>query len=693
MKKKLLAFILAASLIVGSVPISSFAATLPFEDVPTTAWYYGAVERAYEEGLFKGVSETEFDPEGTMTRGMFVTVLANMTSDYDETAYAGDPVFDDVAANDWFAAPVNWAIEHELTEGIGDNLFDPEGKVTREQMAMFMYKYAIASGNDLAFTEGASATFVDATSVSSWAKTAVDWAVTHKVINGDDNNRLNPGDDAQRCEVAQVAINAKGVLTNTSLEETPTPSPTPEVPSGGGGGGGPVTPPDPTPTPTPTPAPLDDVVAPEDVEITEIPDGAIQYNDFASLFEEEYRIVPDDDSTWRPTLKVNLSEDLSSKQVESIQSLGEDLEKTYYSNLANKYVTMFQSSLGIDASLRDYRYIKIVFMGPTDVYALTSIAFSVPYISSESYDGIPDELYVDEEDETSWQNWSNVYFAVSITRETIPEIVQNGGATYEEFKKLFCNRSEIQRNQNDKIVGINLYPSEPLTEEQYISLGKLGSSVLRLYCEEQVEELVSQNVFGLTRDELYSFSIYYYPSKEDAEKGYSRLRAFYLDYVPHPEDHLDYQPGWTGGNTTLWWESEIGHWFNIYDPENKKERYSPEYVEFPLVPEGGISYEEFKSCLADPVIDESSRADLHSVDLELQWKSGSLDDERNKLNATGEDILKIYFINSVVDVLVEHPDWQNKLASVYCHLSHSPMHFSLNYSYESKTEDQIANIR
>ena len=116
-------------------------------------------------------------------------------------------------------------------------------------------------------------------------------------------------------------------------------------------------------------------------------------------------------------------------------------------------------------------------------------------------------------------------------------------------------------------------------------------------------------------------------------------------------------------------------------------------MEFPLVPEGGISYEEFKSCLADPVIDESSRADLHSVDLELQWKSGSLDDERNKLNATGEDILKIYFMNSVVDVLVEHPDWQNKLASVYCHLSHSPMYFSLNYSYESKTEDQIANIR
>lgn len=299
MKKKLLSFILAASLMVGSVPISSFAATLPFEDVPTTAWYYGAVEQAYKEGLFKGVSETEFDPEGTMTRGMFVTVLANMTSDYDETTYAGDPVFDDVAANNWFAAPVNWAIEHELTEGIGDNLFDPEGKVTREQMAMFMYKYAIASGNDLTFTEGASATFVDAASVSSWAKTAVDWAVTHKVINGDDNNRLNPGDDTQRCEVAQVAINAKGVLTNTSLEETPTPSPTPEVPSGGGGGGGLVTPPKPTPTPTPTPSPTptpdydyaDKTKIPELREISGVPDGAMSYDEFCSIFSNAEQVT------------------------------------------------------------------------------------------------------------------------------------------------------------------------------------------------------------------------------------------------------------------------------------------------------------------------------------------------------------------------------------------------------------------
>lgn len=692
MKKKLLSFILAASLMVGSAPISSFAATLPFEDVPTTAWYYGAVEQAYKEGLFKGVSETEFDPEGTMTRGMFVTVLANMTSDYDETAYAGDPVFDDVDADDWFAAPVNWAIEHELTEGIGDNLFGPEGKVTREQMAMFMYKYAIASGNDLTFTEGASNTFADASSISSWAKTAVDWAVTHKVINGDDNNRLNPGDDAQRCEVAQVAINAKGVLTNTSLEETPTPSPTPEVPSGGGGGGGLVTPPKPTPTPTPTPSPTpDEVIVPEDIKITGVPDNAITYENFSSLFSSSYRAVESGDDFLREVaIRVNLSEHLSSLQAEEIKSLGEDLLKVYSTNLAYHYIRQYQIDNSDDLSLRNFLRIKVTFLSPGDVYALTGVEYRIPEIS---YDGNPDEIYMDETDERSWQNWSNVYFNVCKTREAIPSIVQNGGITYEEFKNLFCNRSEIQKNQNDKIVGINLYPSEPLTEEQYISLGKLGSSVLRLYCEEQVEELVSQNVFGLTRDELYSFSIYYYPSKEDAEKGYSRLRAFYLDYVPHPEDHLDYQPGWTGGNTTLWWESEIGHWFNIYDPENKKERYSPEYVELPLVPEGGISYEEFKSCLADPVIDESSRADLHSVDLELQWKSGSLDDERNKLNATGEDILKIYFINSVVDVLVEHPDWQNKLASVYCHLSHSPMHFSLNYSYESKTEDQIANIR
>ncbi len=689
--KRFLSMLLATLVLAASLPVCSLAAGLPFKDIPENAWYRNAVTQAYEDGLFKGVSDTEFDPEGTMTRAMFVTVLANMTSDYDETKYQGKPAFDDVNADDWFAAPINWAIEHELTEGVGDNLFDPNGKVTREQMAVFMFKYAKVAGNDTSFTEGAADKFADSATVSNWAKDAVNWAVTHGVIAGDDDNRLNPINDAQRCEVAQVVINALPVMENTSLDTRP--EPTPEIPSGGGGGGGggTVTPPEPTPTPTPEPV-LDDVVVPQDIEISEIPDGAIQYADFSSLFKNEYRIVPDDDSDWAPALKVNLSKDLLSEQAKSIQSLGEDLGKAYYTNLAHKYINLFKSSLGANTSLRNYQRIKIIFMGPGDVYALTSIEFEVPNISVESYDGIPDELYVDEESETSWQNWSNVYFNVCKTRETIPSILQNGGIAYEDFKNLFSNRSELERNYEGRIVGINLYPSEPLSREQYIYLGKLGSSVLRLYCEQQVEELVEQNVFDLTRDELYSFSIYYYPSKEDAEKGYSVVQAFRLDYVPHPEDYLDYQPGWAGGNTVLWWESEMSHWFDIYDPENKTERFSPEFIDLPEVSDGELSYEEFQNCLESPEIDESLRESHHIVEIDLKWKNSYNQEIEKMIEATNENTLNIYCINTLVDIINEHPDWIRELADVRCSLFHNPISFSIIYDFTVQTKDQLSNL-
>ena len=97
--KRFLSMLLATLVLAASLPVCSLAAGLPFKDIPENAWYRNAVTQAYEDGLFKGVSDTEFDPEGTMTRAMFVTVLANMTSDYDETKYQGKPAFDDVNAD------------------------------------------------------------------------------------------------------------------------------------------------------------------------------------------------------------------------------------------------------------------------------------------------------------------------------------------------------------------------------------------------------------------------------------------------------------------------------------------------------------------------------------------------------------------------------------------------------------------
>ena len=77
MRKKLLSLLLAALMLAAILPFSALAAPygLPFRDVPADAWYYSVVKRAYEAGIVKGTSPTTFEPNGTVTREMFLVML------------------------------------------------------------------------------------------------------------------------------------------------------------------------------------------------------------------------------------------------------------------------------------------------------------------------------------------------------------------------------------------------------------------------------------------------------------------------------------------------------------------------------------------------------------------------------------------------------------------------------------------
>ena len=100
--KKIVSFLLAFSIILSLVPTTVLAdlvqsevsteQTNPFTDVKEGDWFYDAVQYARINGLFNGTTETTFDPNGTMTRGMFVTVLGRMAG-VDKDAYLGDTEF------------------------------------------------------------------------------------------------------------------------------------------------------------------------------------------------------------------------------------------------------------------------------------------------------------------------------------------------------------------------------------------------------------------------------------------------------------------------------------------------------------------------------------------------------------------------------------------------------------------------
>lgn len=172
---------------------------LAFTDVPMDQWYYEDVRFVVENGLFQGVGGGRFNPGGTMERGMMTTVLHRL---------AGEPpaddaqAFTDVLAGEWYAPGTAWCAQKKIVEGVGGGRFDPSGKVTREQIAVMLYKYAVQMGHN-AWERGELGAFPDVGNVSSWAGDAMSWAVGTKILNGSDG-KLLPGTSATRAQVAAM---------------------------------------------------------------------------------------------------------------------------------------------------------------------------------------------------------------------------------------------------------------------------------------------------------------------------------------------------------------------------------------------------------------------------------------------------------------------------------------------------------
>lgn len=173
--------------------------TVTFTDVRPTDWYAGAVEFVVTQGLFQGVSATEFRPDVEMSRAMLVTVLYRLSG---ETADGSASAFTDVLADAWYGPAVAWAQKAGVVQGVSATEFAPDHPVTREQMATILYRYAGAQAGTGA--EDALAAFTDGGSVSSYAVPAMGWAVEKGLLSGVSGNTLAPRGVATRAQVAVI---------------------------------------------------------------------------------------------------------------------------------------------------------------------------------------------------------------------------------------------------------------------------------------------------------------------------------------------------------------------------------------------------------------------------------------------------------------------------------------------------------
>lgn len=229
--------ILAALLLVACLCTTAHAAS--FVDVPDQEWYSEQVKYVSELGLMNGTSATEFSPDLMLSRGMMLTILYRMAG---EPAVSGTG-FTDVEPGKWYTAAAAWAGQTGIAQGSGDGTLGHEDTLTREQMAVMLYRYARHQGHDVRANVALLETFTDAGQVSSWAKEAVAWAVGNGLMQGA-GGKLSPSNGADRAQTAVVIARFHHTWGRTEQTEVPVLAakpgdvfylvdPTPEVSSSG----------------------------------------------------------------------------------------------------------------------------------------------------------------------------------------------------------------------------------------------------------------------------------------------------------------------------------------------------------------------------------------------------------------------------------------------------------------------------
>ena len=171
----------------AQLPFNPDAGKTKFTDVADNAWYASAVNYAVDKGLMNGTGEGKFSPEADTTRGMIVTILARL----DGKNTSGTP---------WYQAGQRWAMEYEISDGT-----DMTGTITREQLVTMLFRYAVKNGLEAVTLSENLTQFTDASDISAWAVSAMQWAVGQGLIQGS-NGQLRPQANASRAEVATILM-------------------------------------------------------------------------------------------------------------------------------------------------------------------------------------------------------------------------------------------------------------------------------------------------------------------------------------------------------------------------------------------------------------------------------------------------------------------------------------------------------
>ena len=181
-----------------------------FRDLDTTKWYHEAIDTMLREGLMNGTGNGLFEPNGTLTRAMLVTILWRSEG---KPAASDQTSFTDVPAGAYYAEAVRWAAANGVVKGVSSTEFGPSKNITRQELVTILWRLAAKKGLNTSNAGLTVPEFADRSQIAAWAAEAMSWGCTRGILTGKSANRVDPTGTATRAEAAAMIVRFRNLGT------------------------------------------------------------------------------------------------------------------------------------------------------------------------------------------------------------------------------------------------------------------------------------------------------------------------------------------------------------------------------------------------------------------------------------------------------------------------------------------------
>ena len=173
----------------------------PYIDLNSGSWYREYAAYVIANGLMAGTASNRFSPDAALSRGMLVTILHRAAGLPAVSVASG---FTDVASGKWYTDAVTWAVLNDLVNGYADGTFQPNADITRQELAVILWRLAKQMGMDVTSDSAVLLNFTDRDEIASWAAEAVAWAYQCGILGGYSDGGMAPTAGASRIEAAAM---------------------------------------------------------------------------------------------------------------------------------------------------------------------------------------------------------------------------------------------------------------------------------------------------------------------------------------------------------------------------------------------------------------------------------------------------------------------------------------------------------